>query len=130
MSAHAVTVGLTATDSYPVAADDTALAVGSGSLPVLATPRLLAWMEAQTCAAIDGALGDGQTSVGARVSLEHLRASAVGSAVTVTARVVRVDGRTVRFEAVATQGDVVCGRAEISRAVVDRRRFMQRVDES
>jgi fluoroacetyl-CoA thioesterase len=128
MPAQSVTVGAASTNAYMVGADDTARAWGSGSLDVLATPRLLAWMEAQTCAAVDRALGPEQTSVGTRVNLEHLRASGVGSTVEVTAQVVHVDGRLVRLETVATHGDAVCGRAEITRVVVDRARFSERVD--
>jgi fluoroacetyl-CoA thioesterase len=128
MSAHSVTAGLTASATYAVEADDTARAVGSGSLEVLATPRQLAWMAAQTCAAVDGRLGADQTSVGTRVSMEHLRPSRVGLILEVTARVVHVDGRLVRLEAVAAQGDAVCGRAEISRVIVDRDRFLERLD--
>ena len=128
MSSHSVTAGLSATERYTVAADDTARAVGSGSLDVVATPRLLAWMEAQTCAAVDPGLGGDQTSVGTRVSLEHLRPSRVGSILDVTARVLQVDGRRVRLEAVATQGDDVCGRAEISRVIVEPARFLERLD--
>ena len=57
--------------SFTVTDADTAAAVGSGSLPVLGTPRLLAWCEAATCAAIDPTLPEGSTSVGTRVELEH-----------------------------------------------------------
>ena len=76
---------LTSALTFTVTDDDTALAVGSGSLPVLGTPRLLAWCEAATCAAIEPTLGEGQTSVGTRVQLEHLAASPVGAELKVTA---------------------------------------------
>jgi predicted thioesterase len=128
MPAHLVTAGLAATRAYTVDDDDTASAVGSGTLAVLATPRLLAWMEAQTCAALDASLAADQTSVGTRVSMEHLRPSGVGSVVEVTARVLHVDGRLVRLEAIATQDGAVCGRAEISRVIVDPDRFLERLD--
>jgi predicted thioesterase len=128
MPAHSVTPGLAATQTYTVRDGDTALSVGSGALEVLGTPRLLTWMEAQTCAAVDAGLSADQTSVGTRVSLEHLRPSGVGSNVEVSARVVHVDGRLVRLEAVATQGEAVCGRAEISRVIVHRDRFLARLD--
>ena len=61
-----------ATLAFTVTEDDTAAALGSGSLPVLATPRLLAWCEAATCAALEPTLPEGSTSVGTRISLEHL----------------------------------------------------------
>ena len=73
-----MTTGDSATLEFTVTDDDTALSLGSGNLEVLATPRLLAWCEAATCSAVEGALADEQTSVGTRVQLEHVGASAVG----------------------------------------------------
>jgi len=118
-------LGRTATRELVVSDADTAIAVGSGSLPVLGTPVLLAWCEAATCAALD--LPEGQTSVGTRVSLEHLAASPVGAAVSVTAAVAYVDGRLVRFTVEARMGDKLVGTGEITRVVVDAERFMSRV---
>ena len=111
---------------------DTARAIGSGSLEVLGTPRLLAWCEAATCAAIDPLLGEGSTSVGTRVSLDHLAASPVGARLEVTATRTHVDGRLHRF-AVATRElgpDGAPGRmvasGEVTRVVVDIERFLAR----
>ena len=105
---------------------DTAAALGSGSLPVLGTPRLLAWVEAATCAAL-GALPPGRTSVGSRVHLEHRAASPVGEVLTVTAVLRHRDGRLVRFEVVAEDGaGGVVGYAEVTRIVVDSERFLAR----
>ncbi|WP_134768633.1 hotdog domain-containing protein [Nocardioides sp. 1609] len=119
-----------ATLRFTVTGDDTAAAVGSGSLPVLGTPRLLAWCEAATCAAIEPALGDGETSVGTRVSIEHLVASAVGQEVEVTASSVYADGRLHRFTVAARHvggnGKVV-GSGEVTRVVVDAERFLGRL---
>jgi hypothetical protein len=70
---------------FTVTDDDTAAALGSGSLPVLATPRLLAWFEAATCAALEPSLPAGSTSVGTRVVVEHLAASPVGQELEVSA---------------------------------------------
>jgi fluoroacetyl-CoA thioesterase len=114
---------------FSVADDDTASALGSGDLPVLATPRLVAWCEAATCAAVGQSMPPERTSVGTRVDLEHLAASRVGAAVEVTATVRYVDGRLLRFEVVAAHvwdGRLV-GRGEITRVVVDRDRFLSRV---
>jgi predicted thioesterase len=101
--------------------------VGSGSLPVLGTPRLLAWCEAATCAAIDPALLPGQTSVGTRVTLEHTAPSAVGASLRVTATAVHVDGKLVRFSVAARQGARLVGSGEVTRVVVDAGRFLSRV---
>lgn len=114
--------------TFTVTNEDTAIAVGSGSLPVLGTPRLLAWCEAATCAAIDPTLPAGSTSVGTRVELEHQAASAVGQQVEVTASSTYVDGRLHRFTVAARNvpGRVVAT-GEITRVVVDAAKFMSRV---
>jgi fluoroacetyl-CoA thioesterase len=119
-----------ATLTYTVTGDDTAAAVGSGSLPVLGTPRLLAWCEAATCAALEPELAEGQTSVGTRVDLEHLAASPVGQVVEITAATAYVDGRLHRFTVAARHvgGDQkLVGSGEITRVVVDAERFMSRI---
>lgn len=126
-------LGRTATREFVVSEADTAIAVGSGSLPVLGTPVLLAWCEAATCAALD--LPDGSTSVGTRVALEHLAASPVGATVAVTAAVAYVDpaagsgqrARLLRFAVEARMGEVLVGSGEITRVVVDAERFMARL---
>ncbi|MDO9456920.1 thioesterase family protein [Nocardioides sp.] len=124
-----------ATLRFTVTDDDTAVAVGSGSLPVLGTPRLLAWLEAATCAALEPTLAAGSTSVGTRVVVEHLGASAVGQVVEVTASSAYVDGRLHRFTVAARHldgpgGDVpgkVVGSGEVTRVVVDAARFLSRL---
>jgi fluoroacetyl-CoA thioesterase len=116
--------------TFTVTDDDTAAALGSGSLPVLGTPRLLAWCEAATCAALEASLPPGGTSVGTRVALDHLAASPVGQQVEVTASTSYVDGRLHRFTVAARHlggnGKVV-GTGEITRVVVDAERFLSRL---
>jgi predicted thioesterase len=123
-----------ATLTFTVTDADTAEAVGSGSLAVLGTPRLLAWCEAATCAAIEPALSAGQTSVGTRVSLEHVAASPVGQVVEVTASSTYADGRLHRFTVAARHvggngggNGKVIGTGEVTRVVVDVERFLSRI---
>lgn len=121
-------LGAVAERTYRVAAADTAAAVGSGDVAVLATPRLLAWFEAATVSALDGTLAATDTSVGTRVAVDHVAASPVGTEVTVRAEVAGVDGRLVRFDVVAHHPDgkaVAHGR--ITRVIVNRDRFLNRV---
>ena len=116
---------------FVVGEADTAAALGSGDLAVLATPRLLAWCEAATVAALaqDG-VGAGQprTSVGVRVALDHLAATPVGGRVTVRAEVTHEDGRLRALSVVATDrhGRTVAT-GEVRRVVVDRDRFVERM---
>lgn len=115
--------------SYVVSASDTAISLGSGDVPVLATPRLIAWLEAATVAALPG-LGDDETSVGTRVDVEHLAASPVGAAVDVLAEIAHRDGRLARFQVVAHHdigaGPVMIARGEVTRVVVRRDAFLER----
>ena len=121
--------GLQATVERTVTEEDTARALGSGDLPVLGTPRLLAWCESATCAAVEAAIEEARTSVGTRVQLEHVAASPVGARVRVTATLAYVDPpRLLRFEVVATHEDgKVVGHGEVTRVVVDRERFLSRL---
>lgn len=111
---------------HTVGIGDTARALGSGDLDVLATPRLLAWCEAATCAALE--LPASQTSVGTRVELEHLAASPVGAVVTATATVIYEDGRLRRFQVVAQDAaGTLLATGEVRRVIVDRERFLSRI---
>ncbi len=105
---------------------DTARALGSGDLAVLGTPRVLAWCEEATCAALE--LDATRTSVGTRVDIEHLAASPVGAEVTATANVIHTDGRLVRFQVAAhDSAGMLLATGEIRRVIVDRERFLARI---
>lgn len=129
-SPRAATLRFTVTDA------DTAAALGSGSLPVLGTPRLLAWCEAATCAALEPELTDGATSVGTTVSVEHRAPSRVGQQVAVTATLHAAAGSRRTFHVVARhvdaagrddEGATEVATGEIVRAVVDADKFVARL---
>ena len=120
--------GAQAVVQHQVTRDDTARALGSGDLEVLATPRLLAWCEHATVQAVAGRLAEAETTVGTRMELTHQRATAVGAEVTVRADLVHVDGRLLRFDVVAEDAEgVVLGHGQVTRVVVDRARFLARL---
>ena len=123
-----VRVGLNATVKAKVTDADTASAQGSGDVPVLGTPRLLALAEAATVAALHGHLDGGQTTVGTMVRLDHRRPSGIGATVRVDAELVEVDGRSLRFEFTAVDGSgEPVGSGEVRRAVVERERFLAQI---
>ena len=127
MAEHTELLGRTSTREFVVSDADTAVAVGSGSLPVLGTPILLAWCEAVTCAAAEP-LPDGSTSVGTRVELEHVAASPVGEQVLVRAEPGYQDGRLLRFAVAVTGRDGrLLATGQVTRVVVDIRRFLDRL---
>ncbi len=123
----AVEPGLRATVEHIVAAADTAIALGSGDVPVLATPRVLALVEQATVAAVEGALAAGQTSVGTRVELEHLLASPVGARVVAEALLTDAEDSRLRFAVTVRDGDRVAATGTVARALVDRERFLARL---
>ncbi|MEU1756434.1 hotdog domain-containing protein [Micromonospora matsumotoense] len=118
--------GLTAQVELTVADADTARAVGSGDVPVLATPRVLALAEAATVAATAPRMPAGRTTVGVRVELAHLAATPVGRTVVAHARLVEADGRRLLFEVTVTDGGTTVASGRVERALVDRQRFVER----
>ncbi|MEO3887374.1 hotdog domain-containing protein [Nonomuraea sp. B5E05] len=116
--------GLRAQSLIVVEMDDTAKSVGSGDVPVLATPRLLALAEAATVRAVERHLAPGQTSVGTRVELEHVAASPLGTRVQLGVELTRVDGRRLIFAFEAHDEHSVVGKGTIERVLVDRARFL------
>lgn len=121
-------IGAQATVSRVVGVGDTAEAVGSGDLPVLGTPVVIAVLEESACAALAGSLADGQTTVGIHLDVSHVAASAIGAVIHASATLVEVEGRRLRFTLMAEQ-DVEDGRMEIAhgthtRVVIDRQRFL------
>jgi fluoroacetyl-CoA thioesterase len=127
MSTEELAAGARATLRITVTEDDTAIAAGSGDVPVLATPRLLALAEAACVAAIAPRLGAGQTSVGIAARLEHRQASAVGVELDVEAELTEVHGSRLVFMFIARPADgadQVIGAGTVERIVVDRDRFV------
>jgi len=118
--------GLTARVELTVTDADTAQAVGSGDVPVLGTPRVLALAEAATVAATATRMPAGSTTVGVRVELEHRAATPVGRTVTAEARLAKVDGRRLLFEVAVTDGDEIVAEGRVERVLVDRQRFVER----
>jgi predicted thioesterase len=111
-----------------VATPDTALALRSGDIPVLGTPRLIALAEEATVQAARGKLAKGQTSVSTRVRIDHLRGTPLGGTVTAFAELNYEDGRLLRFSVVAHDGQGrLVGEGEVTRVIVDAERFMGRL---
>ncbi len=134
-----LSVGLNASVRAVVSEPDTATGLGSGDVPVLGTPRLLALAEAAAVAAVASELDAGQTTVGTSVLLEHRRASPLGSGLLVEAELTEVDGGRLVFsfiafreEAAGQPGDSdehVLGAGTLERVVVSRERFLARASQ-
>src|SRR5215207_8262054 len=111
--------GLQAAFRHTVTEADTAAAIGSGEVPMLATPRVLTLAERATVAAVAGALQAGATTVGTRVELDHLADLAVEAVLE------RVDGRRLQFAVRLRNGDRPVASGLITRVVVDTAAFLR-----
>ena len=103
----------------------TAIKMGSGDLPVLATPAMLALMENAAMLAVSDELPDGQTTVGGYIEASHLRPSKTGDMVSATAEVTKVDGKKIEFKVSAYSGETLLGAGKHLRFIVDKERFMR-----
>jgi fluoroacetyl-CoA thioesterase len=117
--------GLVGEASMIVGDADTAVAMGSGDLLVLASPRVAALSEEAAVAAVAMQIDAASTTVGTSLALDHLAPSAVGTAVTATARLDAVDGRALVFSIDVVSGDTVVARVRHERIIVDRDRFLR-----
>jgi predicted thioesterase len=122
----AVTLGVCGQAELVVTEADTAIALGTGDVPVLATPRLVLLCDQASLRALHPHLQAGQTSVGFRVELSHLTPIAVGSTVVATATLERAEGRRLIFATSVTDqcGLVAAGR--VTRVLVDSDAFMEK----
>ncbi|MEV4137647.1 hotdog domain-containing protein [Dactylosporangium sp. NPDC049742] len=119
-------VGAVARVELIVSDADTAQALGSGDVPVLGTPKVLALAEAASVGALVRRLPPGWTTVGTRVELEHRAATPIGGKVVVEARLAKTDGRKLVFEVVARDGSQVVAEGRVERTLVDRHKFVEK----
>lgn len=105
---------------------DLAVALGSGDVAVLGTPRAVALAEAATVRAIAGALAPGKTSVGTRVDLRHLAATLPGCSVRAVAELAAVNGKALTFKVEVFDDCGLVAEGTVERFVVDRERFIER----
>ena len=118
--------GLSAEVELLVSEADTAIAQKSGTVPVLATPRVIALCEEATMKALESELDPRTTSVGMQVQLDHLAPTAVGHHVTAEATVEKISGRRIIFTVSVSdeRGLIAVGR--VTRVIVEIDRFLDK----
>lgn len=122
-----IEAGLTHTSRLTVGEAHTAMAAGSGDMPVLATPVMMALMENAAMLAVAPELPEGSTTVGGHIESSHLKPSPVGAEVEATATLTKAEGRKLYFKVEARQGDDVIGEGTHLRFIVDRERFLKKL---
>jgi fluoroacetyl-CoA thioesterase len=106
-----------------------ATTMGSGDVPVYATPSMIALMEQAALRAVAECLESGKTTVGVHVDVRHLAASPLGREVRAQARLTLIEGRRLTFRVLASDGETEIGEGTHERMIVDREKFMQRTGE-
>lgn len=119
--------GLTGTAATIVRETNTALAMGSGSLLVFATPSMIALMEQAACNAVAAYLDDESSSVGTLINITHDAATGMGKKVTATAILKEVQGRKLIFEITAADEDKQIGKGTHERFIINKEKFMAKL---
>lgn len=122
-----ITIGIKHAGELTVTESVTARVVGSGDLPVLATPIMMALMENAAMLAVSDELPEGCTTVGGYIQSTHLKPSKIGDEVRVIAEVVNVEGKKIEFKVAAYSGDTLLGEGSHIRYIVERENFMSRL---
>jgi predicted thioesterase len=119
-------MGKTRTTQWVVEKNHTAQVVQSGGMEVLASPTLLAWMENTAYQMAQDYMEEGYTTVGTKAELRHVAATPVGMTVTVTAKVLVVDGRKITFDIEAKDEVEQIGTCTHQRFVVQEDKFLEK----
>jgi len=120
--------GLTGERSLVVEERHTASHLGSGGVPVFATPMMVLAMEEAALAAVDRFLGPGKATVGYHLDVKHLAATPLGMTVTARAELVAVEGRMLLFTVSAHDGTDLIGEGTHVRAIIDLEKFRAKLE--
>ncbi len=119
--------GLKYTSETTVREENTAVALGSGNLPVFATPAMVALMENAAMNAVAQELETGSTTVGGLIETSHLAPSPLGATVRATAELIQIDGRKLTFTVKAFQVEKMIGEGRHVRFIVDKEKFISKL---
>lgn len=119
-----IEIGLSHVSTTTVSPENTAIAMGSGDMPVFATPSMVALMENAAMLAVSPALASHETTVGGFIEASHLAPSPIGAIIEAKATVTEVKGKKITFAIEAFQGEKLVGKASHIRFIVDREAFL------
>lgn len=123
-----IEIGIKGHQETTVTAADVASSVGSGTLQVFATPIMVALMEKAAFLSIEPFLERGQSSVGTRINIEHVRSTAMGKKVWAESEVIAVDRRKLSFKVAAYDEKGLIGQGEHERFIIDIEKFLSKVE--
>ena len=121
-------VGLKNSVAQIVMEKDTAVAVGSGSLKVLATPKLIALVEKAAADLAEKVLPPEFTSVGTLINFEHTAPTPLNLKYRAEVEIAEIDGRKIIFEVTTFDERGEIGRGRHERFIVNREKFQAKAD--
>ena len=121
-------IGLSHTSIVAVTEANTALTIGSGDMDIFATPALAALMENAAMKAVAELLPEGNTTVGAKLDINHLKPSAIGETISATALLAEVDGKKLTFTLKAENSHgLIIGEGIHIRYIVEKEKFLSKL---
>lgn len=114
--------------TFIVTENDTAKALGSGLLPVLSTPRLVAMVENTCLTSISDQLAKGDTTVGVKMNLDHLKATKVGEEVVIKSQLEKMGKTSFTFTFEAFSKDELIAKGDHLRVRVEAKSFMEKLN--
>ena len=121
--------GIKGKDTVKVVSENTAAAVGSGTLLVFATPAMIALMEKTACNSVMPFLEEGCGTVGTMLNVKHMAATPVGMTVTCESELIETDGRRLVFKVTASDEAGVIGEVTHERFIVNNEKFQNKADQ-
>jgi len=112
---------------FSVTKENSAQIIGSGDLPVLATPALVAMAEQTSKELCESFLEAGETTVGSAIAIEHMRPTGIGKSIKVKVTLESQEQQRLHFSYQAFEDDRLIAKGEHDRVVVDIKRFLERV---
>lgn len=122
----ALTAGIKGEQTILVTREQTAAALGSGTLDVFATPYMIALMENTALKSVADHLDEGQGTVGTLVNVKHTAATPVGMRVRCETELIEVDRRRLVFKVSAYDDCGSIGEGTHERFIIDCDRFMEK----
>ena len=118
--------GIRGTQTVVVTQELTAQVMKSGTLPVYATPAMVALMEETAYKSVEPYLETGEGTVGSAMSMKHLAPSVLGATIQCESELTEVDGRRLTFHLIVKDGDVIVGEGEHVRFVIQEEKFLEK----
>ena len=120
--------GIRGQQSEIVTNDKPAAEMGSGTLPVYATPAMIALMEKTAMLSVAAELSEGEATVGTKLEISHLAACGLGSKINCESTLTEIDRKRLVFEVCAYEGETLIGKGIHERFIINTEKFMSKVN--